>query len=68
MGKECIAFQIQDAKEAMRHMNCDIVKDYGDYAYGHPLYCWDDGFAMERHFTNRYLKKTNLRLCWSKEE
>lgn len=43
MGKECIAFQIRDAKEAMRHMNCDIVKDYGDYAYGHPLHSWDDG-------------------------
>lgn len=43
MGKECIAFRFQDAKEARRHMDYDIVKDYGGYAYGHPLYCWDDG-------------------------
>lgn len=43
MEKECMAFQFRDAKEAKQHMNYDIVKDYGDYAYGHPLYCWDDG-------------------------
>lgn len=43
MEKECMAFQFRDAKEAKQYMNYDIVKDYGDYAYGHPLYCWDDG-------------------------
>lgn len=39
----CKAFDIEDRKEALEHIEMDIIKDYGDYAYGHCLYTWDDG-------------------------
>jgi len=117
MGKECIAFKEHDVVKAWNHMDYDVVADYGDYAYGHYLHCWDDGkrflakcrncggyiliqkseyhgmrdddyytdyfpvegaedaetfnrrydgFAMEQNFTERYIKKTNHHLSWSR--
>lgn len=43
MEKECIAFQFDDVREAKAHMDLEVIQDYGDSAYGHLLYCWDDG-------------------------
>ena len=46
MNKKCRAFDFEDLKAAWNHMNYEIVKDYGDYAYGHYLHTWDDGKRM----------------------
>ena len=46
MEKACIGFEMPDAAEAWEHMKFEIVKDYGDYAYGHCLHTWDDGKRM----------------------
>ncbi|MBR3201625.1 MAG: hypothetical protein IKG17_09875 [Mogibacterium sp.] len=46
MEKACIGFKMKDAFEAYRHMELELVEEYGGYAYGHCLYTWDDG---ERH-------------------
>jgi len=46
MGKACIAFEMREATEAYEHMQYDIIKDYGDYAYGHYLHTWDEGKRM----------------------
>ncbi len=43
IGKECIAFHFDDVKEAREHMDLEIIQDFGSFAYGHALYCWDDG-------------------------
>lgn len=43
MGRECLAFQMRDAKEAWKHMEFEIVKNYGDHTDGHMLHTWDDG-------------------------
>ena len=45
MGKYCAAYEITDPEEARAHLlkNLKVIGDYGDYAYGHPLYTWDDG-------------------------
>ena len=34
---------MKDPVEAYKHIRINVVRDYGDYAYGHPLYVWDDG-------------------------
>ena len=41
IGKECIAFHFDDVKEAREHMDLEIIQDFGSFAYGHALYCWD---------------------------
>jgi hypothetical protein len=43
MVKICKAFEMKDARAAREHMDYEIIKDYGDYAYGHYLHTWDDG-------------------------
>ena len=40
---KCIGFQMKSVEEAIEHMDYEIVRDYGDYAYGNYLYTWDDG-------------------------
>ena len=42
----CAAFDMEDPVEAYEHMDYRIVEDYGDKAYGHYLYTWDDGQRM----------------------
>ncbi len=39
----CICFDMEDVSQAMEHMECEYVQSYGDEAYGHLLYTWDDG-------------------------
>ncbi len=39
----CICFEMEDAAQALEHMQCERVQSYGDEAYGHFLYTWDDG-------------------------
>ena len=46
MEKACIGFKMKDAVEAYKHMELELVEEYGGYAYGHYLYTWDEG---ERH-------------------
>ena len=46
MEKACIAFKLSDLADAWEHMDIEIVKDYGDFAYGHLLHTWDDGKRM----------------------
>ena len=46
MGKACIGFQMDDPEKAFAHMQFEIVRDYGDYAFGHNLHTWDDGKRM----------------------
>lgn len=42
--KVCIAFEMKDANEAAKHLSgYEVIKDYGDQAYGHCLHTWDDG-------------------------
>ncbi len=43
MGQRCKAFGMKDAQAAWEHMDLEILKDYGDEAYGHLLHVWDDG-------------------------
>ena len=40
---KCKGFEMKDAAEAYRHMELQLVEEYGDRAYGHYLYTWDDG-------------------------
>lgn len=40
---KCIGFQLEMVTDALEHMDYEIIRDYGDYAYGHFLYTWDDG-------------------------
>lgn len=42
-GKPCDGLLMEDPVEAYKHIRINVVRDYGDYAYGHPLYVWDDG-------------------------
>ncbi len=42
MGK-CVICDIQNPNEAYEHMMLQPVKEYGKFAYGHPLFCWDSG-------------------------
>ena len=42
-GKPCIAFDMDNIEEARRHMELEIIEDYGDFLYGHDLYTWDSG-------------------------
>ncbi len=119
MSKKCHVFDQKDAETAWKHMDLEIISDYGDYEYGHFLHTWDDGkrmlakckicggliliqrseyhsfsddddcyytdyfpvedkeeaeklnkmydgFEIEKSFSERYLCKTNGRLCWSR--
>lgn len=43
MKKACIGFEMEDAAEAYKHMDPELVEDYGDMAYGNILHTWDDG-------------------------
>lgn len=45
MTRICIAFAMEEAKCAYKHIdeNWETVTRYGDAAYGHELYVWDDG-------------------------
>lgn len=43
-SKPCLAFSLNDAKEAIEHMSGrEVVKHYGSQCNGHALYTWDDG-------------------------
>lgn len=46
MEKACVGFSMDDVSQAFEHMQLEIVKDYGDYAFGHSLHTWDDGKRM----------------------
>ena len=46
MSKMCRAFHLEDARIAWEHFDLEIVKDYGDFAYGHFLHTWDEGKRM----------------------
>lgn len=39
----CIGFEMENAQDALSHMNFEIIRDYGDSAYGHDLHTWDEG-------------------------
>lgn len=39
----CDAFNLENPDEIKEHVVFDIIKDYGDFAYGHNLHTWDDG-------------------------
>lgn len=43
MDRECIAFEMDDPIEAKRHMELEVIRDYGASAHGHALHCWDEG-------------------------
>ncbi len=38
MEKKCLAFDMEDVGEAWKHMELEIIEDYGDRAYGHFLH------------------------------
>lgn len=40
---KCLAFEMEDLRAAWKHIDLELVEDYGDYAYGHDLHCFDDG-------------------------
>lgn len=40
---KCIGFQLENVIEAFQHMEYEVIHDYGDHAYGHYLYAWDEG-------------------------
>ena len=44
----CKAFLTEDPRAAYQHIrnNYSIQKRYGDYAYGHYLYTWDEGYRV----------------------
>lgn len=46
MGYPCEAFRIKDPNKAIKHIKYEVVENYGDTAYGHPLYVWDDGYRL----------------------
>ena len=41
---KCEAFKM-NADDALRHIrnNWEVVEDFGDFKYDHPLHTWDDG-------------------------
>ncbi len=40
----CICFEMEEAEQALEHLRgYEKVTEYGDEAYGHFLYTWDDG-------------------------
>ena len=41
--KACIGFNMENAEDALAHMDLETVQNYGAFAYGHPLFTWDDG-------------------------
>lgn len=45
MGHACIAFGMDDPREAYAHIsrNAKRVAGYGDWCNGHSLHTWDDG-------------------------
>ena len=46
MTEHCRAFDMSDAGEAWDHITkngYDVIRDWGDEAYGHFLHTWDDG-------------------------
>lgn len=43
MKKACIGFKMKDASEAYRHMDLELVEEYGSMAYGNILHTWDEG-------------------------
>ena len=46
MKMKCRAFDLEDVEKAWEHLDLVIVKDYGEYAYGHFLHTWDEGKRM----------------------
>ena len=46
MGKKCRAFDLKDERKAWEHLDLEIIKEYGSYAYGHSLHTWDSGERM----------------------
>ncbi|MBQ9154753.1 MAG: hypothetical protein IJ130_13205 [Solobacterium sp.] len=46
MTKRCEAFAMQDAVQAWKHIQPEIIRRYGDDAYGHALHTWDEGGRM----------------------
>lgn len=49
---KCIGFQMENVTDAFWHMDYEVVEDYGERAYGHYLYTWDEG----RRFLGRCKK------------
>ena len=45
-GKLCEAFAMENAEEAVKHIELERIEDYGDMAYGHNLHTWDDGHRI----------------------
>ena len=45
-GKLCEAFAMENAEEAVRHIELERIENYGDMAYGHNLHTWDDGHRI----------------------
>ena len=43
LKKACLGFGMKDAVNAYRHMELELVEDYGSEAYGNILHTWDDG-------------------------
>ena len=41
--KPCIAFSMEDAEEAFKHMDKELIKDYGGSCGKNILHTWDDG-------------------------
>lgn len=39
----CIGFRMDDAVKAYRHMDVEVVEEYGDKSGLHWLHTWDDG-------------------------
>ncbi len=42
-NKVCEAFDLENPMEALEHIDYEIIEDYGDTAYGHPIHVWDAG-------------------------
>lgn len=40
---KCIGFQPEDIEEAFEHIDYEVLRNYGDYAFGHWPYALDDG-------------------------
>lgn len=48
MGHHCIAFDMENAREAFGHFsgNLEVVEDYGDRCGDKYLHTWDDGYRV----------------------
>lgn len=42
-NKSCMAFEMENIEDAIKHMEYDVVKKYGYECNGKYLFTWDDG-------------------------